>query len=145
MFTINEIEDAILAAIRGDAGLAAVCKTIEPFAGDLETLAAKIDRLIDPLPAVWTVYRGSLFTESANRSYDDEMSFAVLVAAKSLRGRDAAKKEAYEILELLKSLLVDNNLGLDIDPLEPVSIELVAISDRWAIYGFILKTYFSMD
>ncbi len=105
----------------------------------------QIEKLTAPLPAVWAAYGGSVFTEAANRSFDDEMIFNLLVAAKDLSGRTAAAQGAYAILEKLKTLLIDNNLGLDIEPIHPVSIDAILVTNRLAIYGFRIKTSFSMD
>ena len=144
-YTIQEIEDALVAAMQTDDGVSGACKTLESYSGDAADLVGQIEQLTVPLPAVWAVYNGSAFNESASNSFDDEMKFVLLVAAKDLRGRVAAAQGVYEILESLKTLFIGKNLGLDINPLRPISIDPVVVTNRLAIYGFILRTYFSMD
>ena len=42
--------------------------------------------------------------------------------------------------------LIDNDLGLNgIDPLHPIRIEAIAVTKVFSIYGFDIKTLFSMD
>ena len=145
MYTIQQIEDALVSAMQADDGVSGACRTIESYSGDAADLVAQLEQMTVPLPAVWAVYNGSAFNESANNSFDDEMKFVLLVAAKDLRGRVAAAQGVYEILEALKTLFIGKNLGLDIEPLHPVSIDPVAVTNRLAIYGFVVRTYFSMD
>jgi phage gp37-like protein len=144
-YKIAEIEDAILTAMQADADLSSACKTIDSFGGEAADLLAQAEQMIIPVPAVWVAFTGSDFTEAANRSYDEAMNFIFLIASKDLRGRSAAARGAYEIIEMLKSLLIDNNLGLDIEPLHPVSLDIVGITNRLAVYGLSFKTSFSTD
>jgi len=144
-YTIIQVEDKLVAVMKADAGLSAACKTIDSFSGEAADLVDQIEQMTALLPAVWAVFGGSIFTESANRSFDDEMRFIILVAAQNLRSRAAAAHGVYEILELLKGLLTNNNLGFNIEPLHPISIDPIAVTNRLAIYGVTFKTLFSLD
>ncbi len=145
MYTITEIENAIVKELQDDTTVVALAKTIAAYSGGVPDLLEEIDKLIAPFPAVWVVYGGSYFSEVANRSFDDQMTIMLLTAAKDLRGRESAAAGVFDILERLKTVLINNNLNLNIEPLHPVSIEPVAVTSRMAVYGFTLKTSFSMD
>lgn len=144
MYTILEIETAILDAL-GASEMAHVARTIEPYHGEVEALVAEVKQLIAPTPAVYVIYVGSIFDESANRSFDDEQTFSIIHIAKDLRGNAQLRAAIYPMLEITKSALIDNNLGLNIEPLHPVRIDPVAVTRAFSIYGFDVKTSFSMD
>jgi len=144
MYEIEDIEDAILDAIRKDKDLPDMCRTIASYSGEQADLMAEIEKMTMPLPAVFVAYAGSVFEEPANRAFTDEMTFILFVAAKNLRGRNQAARGVYEILEKLKTLLINNNLSLYIEPLHPVSIDPVGVSSKIAVYGLVLKTLFAM-
>jgi hypothetical protein len=73
------------------------------------------------------------------------MTISIVVIAKDLRGRKSQRVGVYEILEILKDELIDNDLGLDIEPLSPVKIMPVLTSDKFSVYLFALKTFFSIS
>lgn len=142
-YTIAQIEDAILAKLQESAALMALCKTVASYHYELATLVSQAEQLTVPVPAVYTIYGGSDFDEPANRSYDDAMNFTVIVIAKDLRGNDKLRAAVYPILEEVKTALIDNDLGLDIEPLQPVRIEPTLITRIFSIYSFDIKTSFS--
>lgn len=143
MYTIEQIEDAIIAKLQASAPLAAMCKTIASYQGEIDDLIAQTSQLIIPLPAVYVLYGGSDYDELANRSYDDEMTFTVIPIAKDLRGDQKLKAAMYPILKEIKAVLIDNSLGLDIEPIHPVRIEPTLITKLFSIYSFDIKTSFS--
>lgn len=145
MYTITNIEDAIVSALQGSGYLISACRTIASYHGEIDGLVSEARQLIIPMPAVYVVYGGSEFVESANRSFDDEMTFTVIVIAKDLRADAKLKAAIYPILEEVKTVLIDNNLNLDIDPLHPERIEPTFISKMFSIYSFDIKTYFSYN
>jgi len=145
MYTIAQMEDAILDALKADEILSDLCRTIDSYNGEALEFAQELDQTVIALPAVLVLYTGSAFSEPANRSFDDEMNFLLLVAASNLAGRKSAARAAYEILEAVKDCLIDVNLDLDIEPLHPVGVDLVAVTKRTAVYGLNLKTSFSMS
>lgn len=143
-YAIADIEDAIVTALTG-SDLADIAKTIDSYHGEIDDLVGEAKRLTVLLPAVFVLYAGSLFDEKANRSFDDEQKFTVVVIAKNLRSRGAQRDGMYEILEELKAVLIDNNLDLDIEPLHPLKIEASMVAKGLSIYSFDLKTSLSLD
>lgn len=144
MHTIMEIEDAIVTTLKASP-LAAICKVIDSYHGEIDDLAGEAKQLLIQLPAAFVLYAGSHFNEVANRSFDDEMVFTIAAVAKDLRGRANLRTGIYEILESMKDTLIDNNLGLDIEPLHPISIEATLITRAFSIYSFDIKTSMSLD
>ena len=51
----------------------------------------------------------------------------------------------YDLLEQIKAALIDNNLGLDIEPLHPLRIEAALVAKDLSIYGLDFKTVISLD
>lgn len=143
-YTITQIEDAIVTNLQGSAQLSALCKTIESYHGEIDDLVSQASQLIMPLPAVYVLYGGSVYDETANRSYDDEMDFTVIAIAKDLRGDQKLKAAMYPILEEVKTVLIDNDLDLDIEPIHPVRIEPTLITKLFSIYSFDIKTSLSL-
>lgn len=143
-YTITQIEDAIVAKIQASAVLTALNATIASYHGEIDDLVKQAAQLTIKLPAIYAFYGGSAFDESANRSFDDEMNFTVIAIAKDLRGDAKLKAAMYPILEELKTVLIDNNLDLDIEPLHPIRIERTLITKLFSIYSFDIKTSFSL-
>ena len=143
-YPISEIHDAIANELQGTAGLSALCKTIAGYHGELDDLIGQASQLIIPLPAVYVLYGGSTFDESANRSFDDEMEFTIIAIAKDLRGDQKLKAAMYPILEEIKTALIDNDLNLNIEPLHPIRIEPTLITKTFSVYSFDIKTMFSL-
>ncbi|HOW54302.1 MAG TPA: DUF1834 family protein [Syntrophorhabdaceae bacterium] len=145
MHTIEEIEDRILAELRASA-LSTTVKNISTYHGEMDSLVEELRRLTIMLPAVFVLYGGSQFSETANRSYDDEPVFTIVAIAKDLRGRDKRRTGMYAILEALKDTLIDNDLGFkDTGPLKPISIEAILITQEFSVYALDLRTTFSRD
>ncbi|NTU41668.1 MAG: DUF1834 family protein [Nitrospirales bacterium] len=139
-YTIMEIEDAILTALNASE-LKGTCQTIAPYHGEIDDLMEDVKKMILPFPAVFTLYAGSGFAEPANRAYEDEALFTVVVIAKDLRGGNSLRAAVYPMIETCKQTLIDNPLGLDISPLKPVRIAPVFIGKLFSIYGFDLSTW----
>jgi len=144
MYTIAEIEDAIVAALKASP-LQDICRTIDAYHGEIDDLAGEVKQLLVQMPAVFVLYAGSRFGETANRSFDDEMTFTCVAVAKDLRGRAHLRAGIYEILEALKAALIDQDLGLDIEPLHPIGIEATMVTRAVSIYSFDIRTGFSLD
>ena len=143
-YTITQIEDAIVAELQGSATLASLCKVISSYHGEIDDLVSQVSQLTIALPAVYVLYGGSAYDETANRSYDDEMDFTVIVIAKDLRGDQKLRAAMYPILEEIKTVLIDNELDLDIEPIHPVRIEPTLITKLFSIYSFDIKTSLSV-
>jgi phage gp37-like protein len=145
MYSVEDIEDEIIVKLKDSDLLLAACPTIETYGGQLDSLTEEIPALSIDLPAVLILYSGSKFSEPANRSFDEEPAFSAVIIGKNLRGPADLRTGAYEILDLVRSVLIDNNLGLDIEPIHPLSVEAIWISREMAVYGFDFKTSQSLD
>ncbi len=144
-YTINQVEDGILTALRNDVPLKAVCRKIDTYAGPPAPQSVE-DFLAGVLPPACLVYYlGSEYEDNATTRIQ---TFSILVITRNLRGGAAARKGvtgetgAYEMIEMVKAALKRNMLGLDIAPLRPVREVLVAAEAQVAIYGIEFSTFF---
>jgi len=140
-YTIEQIEDALIAAIEASA-MAAYCKTIESYAGQLE---ADISTMIKKFPAVFVMYSGGKARMLTGIEYEKSLGFTFFVVAKNLRGNIQARKDdygTYQMLKDLETLLVDNQLGLEIEPIAQVSEEPVMNTKQFSIYAAEYSTVF---
>ncbi len=143
-YGIADIEDAILTVLKA-SDLTDIARTIDSYHGEIDELVREVRSLTVPLPAVFVLYAGSVFDEAANRSFDDEQAFTVVAVARSLRSRAELRDGMYDLLEQIKAALIDNNLGLDIEPLHPLRIEAALVAKDLSIYGLDFKTVISLD
>ncbi len=143
-YDIENIEDAIISALKA-SDLSSVCKTIDTYHGEIDDLLQELKALLVKFPAIFVLYGGSKFSEAANRSYDDEQTFTIICIDENLRGRTALRIGIYGMLKITKASLIDNNLGLNIEPMHPVVIQPLLITKKVSVYGFDIKTSFSMD
>lgn len=143
-YTIAQIEDAIVSKLNASVALKNLCNVIASYHGEIDALTSQASQLIIPLPAVFVIYGGSNYDETANRSYTDELTFTVIVIAKDLRGNQQLKAAMYPILEEVETALIDNDLGLDIEPIHPVRIEPTLITKLFSIYSFDIRTSLSL-
>lgn len=144
MYTIEQVEDAILSALIGAAGLN-ICKTIDTYHGEIDALTAQVGQLTVLLPAVYILFAGSTYIESANRSFDEEQVFTIVIIAKDLRGKDKLRAAIYPLIEIIKNTLINNNLNMNIEPLHPVRIEATMITKLFSVYSFDIKTSFDFN
>lgn len=143
-YTIEDIEDAIVNELKASS-LNALCKTIESYHGEIDTIIEQVKQLTIPMPTVYVLYTGSDFPETANLSFDDNQTFTIVSIAKDLRGNENLRAAIYPILDALKDALIGNNLNLDIEPLKPKRIEATMVTRLFSIYSFDIETSFSMD
>ncbi len=142
MYTIKQIEDRIVEVLRD--GLSAA-RTVAAYHGEISNITEDFKKFLKPLPAVYVLYSGSKFNETANRSYDEEVTYTIVVIAGNLRAPEKHMEIAYQILEEIKGILIGKNLGLDIEPLQPLAIEALIVTDIFSIYAFDLETSFSYN
>lgn len=141
-YTIAEIESSLISELQSAFGSSC---TVAPYAGEVEDLSANAEQLTVQAPAVFVVYGGSEFAESANNSYDDEQIFSLIHVAQDLRGGEDLKASAYGMLETSKDALIGKNIGLDIEPIHPVRITAQLLAPTLNIYSFDIKTSYSLD
>ena len=120
MPTITEIENTIVDGLKEKLDYLKTCKSLG------EGMVNEIKDLTIQCPAIYVVYERGEYSQETISTQDKKMIFGVIVMAKNYRGDAAARqgqgdtKGAYDLLEDVRAELVDNDLGLDIDPLMPV-------------------------
>jgi phage gp37-like protein len=117
--TLSDVEDGILAAIRGDEVLAAALKTIESFQGqNLQAIEDELAHTPHRFPGVFVVFVGADYKPLTQFEEEADFTFALLAVAQSLRGNQAARRGTsgsmgtYSILNELRRLLIGNTLNL---------------------------------
>jgi len=143
MYTITEIEDAIVNALKA-SDMAAYCKKIDSYqveAGDLEE---QIRIFAGQLPCALIVYSGSPeFIYSLSGVQDMPMTFSILLCAQSLRGKGEARRGnvgTYQMIDDLRKILTNNQIGLNIDPLLPTKVEAEINTKNFSAYSMEFKT-----
>jgi phage gp37-like protein len=144
-YTISQIQTPLLQALQGHAGLAAICKHIAVYSGEVDTLVEKLKQYVGPVPATFVFYAGSQFDTEGSRSYSETQTWTLVTLAKNLSGIDALQGSAYAIIEQQKQAVINNDLGLDIEPFKPLRIEPLLITREFAVYSFEIETFFSLD
>lgn len=144
MYTITEIEDAIISTLKS-SDMGAYCKKIDSFqieGGDLEE---QIRILSGNLPSVLIQYSESpSFEHSMSSVQDEDVIFSILVCSQSLRGAGEARRNisigTYKMLYDLRKALSGKNCGLDIDPLLPQSAAAEVNTKSFSAYSIRFKT-----
>ncbi|WP_027714902.1 phage protein Gp37 [Desulfuromonas sp. TF] len=133
----DEIEDGLIAAIReGIPGL----KTVESYAGQLEQ---EIKSLPARCPAVYVMFSGFGTSLDEYGAKTFKPRFTVLAATKDLRGQKEARTKtggAYDLIKSLLTLLEDETLELEIEPLSVESCAQVFVSGSLTVYGLEVQT-----
>lgn len=142
MYTIDQVEDAILARLNGQIAYLKTCTSLGEWLSDL----ADLEDITIRYPAAYLFYDGGEYDQDANVVQDRRMRFTVLVMVKSLRGQEAARhgqgaeKGAYDLLDDVRAALSNQACGLDIDPLLPVDEAAVEGTREQAIYAIRFET-----
>lgn len=134
--TFRQIEDKLVETLRAGGAF----KSVETYAGQLD---GEIEKLPLRYPAAFVVYGGSEFG-----LVDETIAFSVIVAAKNLRGNEAARKGttgeqgAYQLIIDVLDALANQNLGLDIKRLLPLKSSPVGTSGPVSAYKMDFQTGF---
>ena len=141
MYTITEIEDAIIATLKASE-MGAYCKKIDSYqieGGDLEE---QIRLFAGQLPCVLVMYTpdGADCDYSFSGVEDEPMVFSILACAQNLRGKGTARRGVYDMLEDLRAALVGKNCGLDMDPLLRSSPKIEINTKNFSAYSMDFKT-----
>ncbi len=144
-YTIDQIEDAILAKLRATS-LGGYCQKIDTYGGPIVAESVKDFMAGVKSNACFVHYRDGVWRDDETTK---AMVFIIIVMAKNLRGGAAARKGggpqeigAYQMLEDVKSALKQQQLGLDIIPLKPRRESIVGAESHIAIYAIEFETYF---
>jgi len=142
MYTITEIEDAIISTLKS-SDMNSYCKKIDSYqieGGDIEE---QIRIFAGQLPCLLIIYSGGEFSHFLSGVQDKPMTFSILVCAQSLRGKGEARRGlvgAYQMLDDLRKTLTNKNLGLNIDPLLPVREAAEVNTKNFSAYSMEFKT-----
>jgi phage gp37-like protein len=135
----KDIEDKIISEIKTQL---TYVRTVETYAGQLD---GKIDELPIIYPAAFVSYAGSTYDWVDGPNYNEICEFSILVCAKNLRGNEAIRKDTYgcyQLIEGVKTNLINKTFGLAIERLKILRVQLVYISKTVAIYGVDFQTNF---
>jgi phage gp37-like protein len=142
MYTITEIEDAIISTLKGST-MNSYCKKIDSYqieGGDLEE---QIRLFAGQLPCLLVVYSGGEFEHLLSGVQDKSMTFSILLCAQSLRGKGEARRGlvgAYQMLDDLRFVLTNNVLALNIDPMLPTREATEINTKNFSAYSMEFKT-----
>jgi phage gp37-like protein len=134
----STLEDAVLAALQAQLG--SRVQTLEAYQGDV---LADLKRQAWRLPAVLVILRQSRADQVTAGSYDVELDFTIVVAARQLRGAAAGRREeggVYELLEGVRQALWHQDLDLEILPFSPVKEEPWLNTREFIVYAAHYRT-----
>ena len=120
------IEDAIVERIKSAAGMRYL-RSVESYGGQFDDETFDVVRA---LPAVWVTFSGAgKPLQTSEKRFLTSASFAVMCCARSLRSEENTRHDGpggevgvYRILRDVKTLLLMQDLGLDIDHLRPGAV-----------------------
>ncbi|SDH88728.1 phage protein Gp37, partial [Roseospirillum parvum] len=114
-------------------------------------LDEEVETLVRRFPAIWVVFAGEGPAQRRGNGWNHPITFALVAAAQSRRneaaarrGQGAGRPGAYQLLADCRALLAGQSLGLDVDPLQPGRVKLLA--SKWTrqvgavVYGLELST-----
>lgn len=140
-YSITEIEDAIIAELRAST-MGSYCTKIDTFQLEGADVEEQIRLFAKSLPCALVVYKGADY-KNLQAVSDRVMTFSILVAAQSLRGRGAARRGtvgSYQMLDDLRKTLSTKTLSLNIDPLLPEKEEAEVNSELFSAYSLSFRT-----
>jgi len=142
MYTITEIEDAIISALRASA-VGGYAKKIDSFVIEGADIEEQIRIMAKSLPSILVVYQGAEYIHFPGRRQEREMRFEVWVCGQSLRGQgDARRGEigTYKMLEDVRGVLTANRLNLTIEQLWPVRETEQINTEHFSAYSIEFRT-----
>ncbi len=121
MYTIEQIEDAIIAAL-APLKVSLGIREIKSYQGELEE--ADLKKMAGNFPAIYVVYGSSGYVAHGARK-QEKMGFELFVCDKTLRVEAEARRGGaknpgtYRMLRECRSLITGKNLGLaELTPIE---------------------------
>jgi len=143
MYTITQIEDAIITTLKASE-MGVYCKKIDSYQIEGSDLEEQIRLFAGQLPCALVVYSGTPeFIYSMSGVQDAPMLFSILLCAQSLRGKGEARRGivgTYQMIDDLRKILTNNQVGLNIDPLMPTKIEPEINTKNFSAYSMEFKT-----
>ena len=141
MYTITEIEDAIISTLKA-SDMGTYCKKIDSYqieGGDLEE---QIRIFAGQMPCALVMYSEGNYNHPPSRQ-EKEMFFLILVCAQSMRGSGQARRAAvgtYQMMDDLRSILTGKRLDLEIDPLFPMNEAPEVNTKMFSAYSMRFRT-----
>ena len=138
MYTIEQIEDAVMAAVNPLKTSLGV-RTIKSYQGEMDDEDA-IARAARLFPAIICVYGGSEYADHGSRKVET-MTYLLFVCDKNLRTEGEARRGGagnpgtYAMLNGLRDLLYGKRLGLEIFPLKVLREGPVYLGQGLSVYS----------
>jgi len=151
---LAEIEDALIAAIK-TAQLGYVLGTVASYGGELADNENSLGLLVRQFPAVWITFNGDDKVAALGTAKDKwkvDVTFMLLVATTNKRGEKFTRHTAhagsevgaYQIIEDMRLLLLNQDLGLAIERFKPGPVKSLfnkkLLHQAMAIFSIELKT-----
>ena len=127
---LDLLEEKIIAKIE----TAQKFKTVAGYAGEFDR--ENLSGLIPSFPACYVMIETVPIVRLDNIQFGETITFSTLICTASLRSRDAARTEAFQLIRPLLNTLANQTLVMDIEPLTPRLINLVFVDKDitvWAI------------
>lgn len=122
---ISAIEDGIIHTLKNASALGYL-KSIDSYGGQLDE---DLSEVIRAFPAVWVVFAGSgKPTKLGVDKWKVPATFAIMVGARNVRNEAATRKGdavevgTYQMLQHVSTLLLNNDLGLPIERIQPGAV-----------------------
>jgi len=148
MYTITEIEDAIIAYLKSST-VGEYCKKIDSFQIESGDIEEQIKLFALQMPCALIVFSEGAITRFPGKRIEMEMRFQILLAAESLRGKGASRRGAagstgtYKMIYDLvfgASALTGQRLGLNINPIFPTRIAAEINAKGFSAYSVEFET-----
>ena len=142
MYTITEIEDAIIKCLKGST-LNDYCKKIDSFQIESGDLEEQIRIFAAQLPCALIVYSGGEYSQGVGETQEKKMTFSIMVCSQSLRGIGDPRRGTigtYKMLDDLRSVLSFNSVGLNIDELMPLRETMEINTKFFSAYSMEFET-----
>lgn len=150
---IGQIENKIIDLIKAASDsnqLGYKLRSVKTYGGEMND---GLNAVVKTLPAIWVIFKSKEQVSKLGAKIKWETTFSILCAAKSLQNEHQSrhgsgeKVGSYQMIEDVTRLLVDENLGLEIDGLTPLRVFPVMNDkkdqDLASIYALEVKTRYS--
>ncbi len=145
MYTITQIEDAIIADLKASA-LNGYCKKIDTFQLEGADEEEQIRLFAKQLPCVLIVFSEADINGFPNKRLEMPMKFQIMLASGSLRSEGESRRGTVGTYQMIfdlifgESALTGKRLGLEIDPLMPTRVTAIVNTKGFSAYSVEFKT-----
>lgn len=140
MYTIAQIEDAIIARLKSQIPYLLECASLGEF------LLREIEENTLRYPAAYVAYQRGDYEYRVSGAQDRRMNFVVVLVVRNERGDEAARHGqgaevgVYKLLDDARTALTYQSCGLNIDPLLPQTEQAIDGTDTVSIYALNVST-----